>query len=342
MKEILKKLTAKFPKRKSTPLNGICANCTHPLTGNYCSHCGQSAKDYKVPIYSLLLESLGDSFSFDNKLFHTLWFLIARPGFLTKEFILGRRVRYTPPFRLYLFLTFFAFFLLFYNHKPDNQQSNDLSFTSKEGQKVDLLSYLDDALVGDKKMQTSLVTDSLENREFKNDFLKLDFGKAEEAGVDTLQEKVSKNGNSVIQTSDVRRVLDMWRLNPAMMLDHVFKKLSQTLLIIFPVFACFLALFYLRKKHYFLEYLLLSLNFHSFIFVLVIVSELLIMTQIEFLQLPAFYIYFLIPLQLLLSLKFYFKQSWRKTIVKFVMLSFVYNILLFAGLLFALISVVVE
>lgn len=134
----------------------------------------------------------------------------------------------------------------------------------------------------------------------------------------------------------------MWRLNPTLMMDHVFKKLSQTLLIVFPVFSLFLALFYIRRKHYLLEHLLISLNFHSFVFVIVIISELLIMTGLEFVQPFAFYLYLLIPLQLVLTLKFYYQQSWIKTIVKFCMLSFIYNIILVMGILYSLISLVVE
>ncbi|WP_372752952.1 DUF3667 domain-containing protein [Labilibaculum sp.] len=282
---------------------------------------------------SVLLESLGDLFSLDNKLFHTLWPLIARPGFLTKEFMAGRRVQYTPPFRLYLFLTFFAFFLLSHNHKPKTQLDNNLNFTSQQGQKVNLLPFIENAFGKDK--QWNVLVDSLDN-------VKFNVEKTSKYERDTIVEKEGKVGNLIVENSDVKRVLDMWRLNPAIILDLVFKKLSQTLFIIFPVFACFLALFYIRRKHYFIEHLLLSLNFHSFVFVIVILSELLNMTQIGFLQQLALYFFLLIPLQLFLSLKFYFRQSLRKTIVKFVMLSFVYNILLFSGILFALFSVVAE
>jgi hypothetical protein len=41
----------------------------------------------------------------DSRLWRTLWLLISRPGFLTVEFLEGRRARYLPPFRLYLVLS---------------------------------------------------------------------------------------------------------------------------------------------------------------------------------------------------------------------------------------------
>lgn len=47
----------------------------------------------------------------DSRLWRTLWSLVARPGFLTREYISGRQVRYLPPVQLYLVLSV-GFFLL--------------------------------------------------------------------------------------------------------------------------------------------------------------------------------------------------------------------------------------
>ena len=54
------------------------------------------------------LESISHA---DSRLWRTLWYLLARPGFLTREFFAGRRVRYLPPFRLYLVISV-VFFLV--------------------------------------------------------------------------------------------------------------------------------------------------------------------------------------------------------------------------------------
>ena len=43
--------------------------------------------------------------------------LIIRPGFLTAEYLLGRRVRYIPPLRLYIFISI-IFFLIFKFSNP--------------------------------------------------------------------------------------------------------------------------------------------------------------------------------------------------------------------------------
>lgn len=149
MKKIIKKYIKKFPKKKVVHFEGFCANCEHPVNGSYCSNCGQSVKDFHRPFFSVLFESLGDALSLDNKFFHTLFPLLIRPGYLTKEFMRGKRVRYTPPFRLYLFLTFFVFLLLSYNHMPESQAEKNLTFTTEEGTDVDVLSFLEDVVSKD-------------------------------------------------------------------------------------------------------------------------------------------------------------------------------------------------
>ncbi|TDI95710.1 MAG: DUF3667 domain-containing protein [Caldithrix sp.] len=89
-----------------------CPNCSENLTGNFCTNCGQKAKNLNVPFKELVSEVVGDIFTFDSRFFRTLMPLIAKPGFLTVEYNLGRRSRYVTPFRLYVFISFILFFML--------------------------------------------------------------------------------------------------------------------------------------------------------------------------------------------------------------------------------------
>lgn len=81
--------------------------------GKYCHACGEkrlSAKDFRVSKYA---RTLVEHFShFDSKLLRTLWLLVSKPGFLTAEFVAGRRSRYLKPLQVFL-LTNLAFFFLF-------------------------------------------------------------------------------------------------------------------------------------------------------------------------------------------------------------------------------------
>ena len=89
-----------------------CPNCSAPLSGPYCSSCGQRQTDLDRPFGEIASEVMEAFFSFDERLIRTLWPLIARPGLLTQEFVDGRRARYVHPFKLY-FAFSVALFLVY-------------------------------------------------------------------------------------------------------------------------------------------------------------------------------------------------------------------------------------
>ena len=86
-----------------------CPNCGAEVLGSYCHQCGQEHTVRVRPLRGLLTDALGDLFSFDNRLFRTLKLLLFRPGFLTIEYLKGRRAPYVPPFRLYLIVSIVYF-----------------------------------------------------------------------------------------------------------------------------------------------------------------------------------------------------------------------------------------
>lgn len=89
-----------------------CLDCGAPLEGKYCIACGQRAQLRNLSLPSLAHEAIHDLAQFDSRGWMTLRALLLRPGFLTSEFIHGRRTRYLPPFRLYLVLSLLFFVVL--------------------------------------------------------------------------------------------------------------------------------------------------------------------------------------------------------------------------------------
>ncbi len=95
----------------TTPTDAHCRNCGSPLYGEHCYACGQPTKGL-VRHFSSILGDVADTiFNIDGRLLRTLPALLLKPGFLTREYIEGHRVRYVSPVRLFVFLcigTFFA------------------------------------------------------------------------------------------------------------------------------------------------------------------------------------------------------------------------------------------
>ena len=89
----------------------LCKNCDATLDGPYCPACGQRDVDLERPFLELASEILKETFDVDGRAWRTLKTLFAQPGRLTSEFLAGKRKTYTPPLRLYLFISV-SFFVL--------------------------------------------------------------------------------------------------------------------------------------------------------------------------------------------------------------------------------------
>ena len=97
------------PPEPPQPLTLVCANCHALAQGEYCAACGQRHEPHIHTVTHFAGEAFESISHADSRLWRTLWYLLARPGFLTREFFAGRRVSYLPPFRLYLVISVLFF-----------------------------------------------------------------------------------------------------------------------------------------------------------------------------------------------------------------------------------------
>ncbi|MEM1053985.1 MAG: DUF3667 domain-containing protein [Bacteroidota bacterium] len=90
----------------------LCAACRHPLTGEFCSACGERrARPEDESFRHFLVEAVGVFTSADSKLWRSFRALFV-PGKLTAEHFAGRRGLYLHPVRLFLILNVVFFFAL--------------------------------------------------------------------------------------------------------------------------------------------------------------------------------------------------------------------------------------
>lgn len=90
----------------------FCRNCDAAISGNYCHQCGQATHLHVPSAREFLHEFIAHYVALEGKLWRSLKLLLFKPGFLSREYIEGRRVRYIEPLRLYLSFSiiFFALF----------------------------------------------------------------------------------------------------------------------------------------------------------------------------------------------------------------------------------------
>ncbi|MDZ7813248.1 MAG: DUF3667 domain-containing protein [Ideonella sp.] len=90
-----------------------CLNCGTVLApeAKFCHACGQDTANHPPSLFEFVHEFVAHYVALEGALWRSLKGLAFRPGFLTTEYLAGRKARYVQPLRLLLTLGF-VFFLL--------------------------------------------------------------------------------------------------------------------------------------------------------------------------------------------------------------------------------------
>ncbi|NJB36041.1 DUF3667 domain-containing protein [Croceivirga sp. JEA036] len=90
-----------------------CLNCGHPLdlSDKYCPNCAQANSTKKLTLLDFVHEFFSSVINYDSKLLRTLYTMLLKPGSITRDYINGKRISYTNPFRFLLSLAFIYFLL---------------------------------------------------------------------------------------------------------------------------------------------------------------------------------------------------------------------------------------
>ncbi len=92
----------------SSQAQPTCENCGAELFGPFCAECGQAPASPQ-PLWVFLRESLEELASLDGRLIRGLKDLALRPGYLTEEYLRGRRVAHIHPVRLIIVVSLIAY-----------------------------------------------------------------------------------------------------------------------------------------------------------------------------------------------------------------------------------------
>lgn len=328
---------AVWRRKKKVPFEELqeheCPNCGHEFKGYYCPNCGQSDTEFDRPVGFVFYDFLGNFFAFDSRFLLTFRDLLIRPGFLTNEFFRGRRARYAPPFRVYIFVSFVLFLLLQIMTNRALEHSYDKIGGNEQG-----------VAIADSVLNNNL--DSLSGAGIKTDSVKANISLSDIFSAKNPLESMQKTADQLEQnletTQDsskrkqIKELSNMLR-SPEQLISKVFKYLSWAFFILLPLFALLLKLFYARRKIYYIRHLIFSIHIHSFLFFVLTVIVALNLIFSKGVGELSFWLLILVPVYIYLAFRNFYKQGYMKTFFKFILIGAVYNLVVISTVVYVFI-----
>lgn len=348
----------KRAKKEPPPLTH-CENCGAELHGHYCAKCGQAAVDYRRSFRHVIADVADSFLNWDSKFVKTIGILLIRPGWLTNQFLAGRRARYLHPLRLYLLVSI-AFFLC--------GRLIPINSISPNGSTTELSPEIERKVAEGLARAPNLPP---ETRDKVNQAL----ARAADAG--TAAEIPSPAESVPAQTSDIlpqpaapldqsptpkphkknqviqfghdekgpqdpfgkwiqqraKEKLGEGGTNVQLFVKTLRDNISTMMLFCIPLFAFVLKILYIRKHRFYIEHLVYALHIHSFFYMATMVSAFCVIGAEHWapaLQTPLTWILSIaVVVQVFLSIRQVYRQGWFMTMFKFFFGGFIYLIVLF-------------
>ncbi|HKJ41452.1 MAG TPA: DUF3667 domain-containing protein [Sunxiuqinia sp.] len=322
---------AKWRKNRKVPFDELreheCPNCGHEFKGYYCPNCGQSNTEFDRPVGFVFYDFLGNLFAFDSRFVHTFRDLLFRPGFLTTEFFQGRRVRYAPPFRLYIFVSFILFLLL----QVMSNKALEQSF--KRLQQADEGAALADSISQGNGDSVNVDLGAIPGQEADSAQLSIkleDYLKAKNIRESMLvaAHQVDQKLKTAKDPSERKKLMELSGMlrSPQQLISRMLKYLSWAFFVLLPVFALLLKLFYVRRKIYYIRHLIFSIHIHSFLFVILTLVVLLNLIFHGSIGVLSLWLLVIAPIYIYLAMHNFYRQGYLKTFFKFILLGAIYNL----------------
>ncbi len=269
-----------------------CLNCGARLTSRFCCHCGQKNKDYHLSFKDLFSDFIEELLDFDSRVLLSLRKLFTRPGFLTSEYVKGRRVSYLPPVRIYLFASVVFFLALSLKTLvPAIQDNTFLTNLADTGDLGKTFSHAIDAQADDSN--EGFLADS--------------------------KDIIARNADSTNSGMSVTLGESSFDMNQSDFLANFSDNFAKMMFFLLPVAALQLKVLYWRRKKLYIEHLIFSVHVHAFIFCLLILTVMIAYKVVMWGVILWSMIY------LYLAMKNYYGQSHPKTLSKMFLLLLSYG-----------------
>ncbi len=335
-----------------------CLNCGTGLKGPFCYYCGQPDRNFLRFFPALLRELMSDFLDLDSRFARTMKPLLFKPGRLTRDYLEGRRFRYTPPMRLYLFSSI-AFFLL--AATLSNNAITTSTSQRADGETVISLVPADDEALQEVKDAMDQVPRSVKGKfdfelgdiEVHKQTDEIDETWFDKGDIQFNEEPWDRETNPI----DIRWLpawVNDWlnnevenspdkaqriNQNPNLIIEQVFDVLPAMMFILLPAVAMIFKFWYLFAKRFYVEHLIFALHNHAFLFVTLMLMLLLSLAEGLLKERGAVFagnaaewlviaMAIWMPIYLFVSLRHVYQQNWFFTFLKFGVIGISYMTLL--------------
>lgn len=332
-----------------------CLNCGHPLdrSDKYCPNCSQLNSNKHLSARDFFSEFLSSILVYDSRLRNTLKDLLFRPGLISQNFIKGQRLKYANPFRFFLSVSI-IFILVngIFVSISDPDQNEFLNINAKTENEVPLDSLFASSpeLLRSMSKQDSLMSTklgiplyysekTLDSMSFLESYTKRsslymlysDHYKTDDPSIalDKLNHRTTFTNTWLYSRSMAwNNILK----DPNSFIEYVVSKIPFFLFFFTPFYAVFFWLLYSRKKYTYMEHMIFIFHIFSFIFLAMLIFLVPDYFLDDFFVLVFFFL--IGPLYFYLALKKFYGQGKWLTLIKFVLLSLIFNIGFFVATMF--------
>jgi hypothetical protein len=320
-----------------------CLNCNAQVYGTYCHICGQENIETKESFWHLLSHFFQDITHFDGKFFSSLKWLILKPGFLSKEYMIGRRASYLNPIRMYVFasaLFFLIFFSLYHFDPKTNINTTVNNVTVPEMIKMDSMTY--------KKFVDTLVKSdsSLKFAYNKAAYLQyLDTTNFGKGGFHFTPSKYTTRaaydsalahgkGDGWLARALVHKQIDLndkykndTKAIMGALINTFLHSIPQILFVSLPLFALLLNILYARRKqYYYVNHAIFTIHLFVFVFIALLlvfgINKLKEITHFDLLGYISGIMVLFIFIYNYKAMRNFYQQGRAKTMLKFFLLHF--------------------
>ena len=247
-----------------------------------------------------------------------------KPGYLSSEYLKGKRTLYLHPIRFYLFTSAFFFICLFYVFHPLEKYMANHDVKVKTEASNSLL----------ESIKLNMANDKNGNPESFEAYLKAQAKLPVEKRDSEFEQKLIKQvysvGNEYASSEDLLEAL----------LDTMLHKLSTLLFIALPLLAFTLQLIFIRRKgFYYMHHGIFVLHLATSLFIVLFLTEIIgvisLATHVSWFDKISTGLVFAWFLYYFISFKRFYQISWRKSVLYFLVTAFLQQlmlVLIFLGL----------